>query len=179
MAHITEEEYLNKVAPDTQITVDEYKNAITGAHKLRTIVTYYIWKQLKQLHPEIDADEVLVKAYREFGQKSGEKWGEIETASEGLFKQSSRAGFTVFEQELVEISDEYAQKNFHYCPHVDALKSIGASAEEIRFFCQDVLSSGDYGNIDVHPGFELEFKKQIGAGDDHCEYCLRKCNKGN
>lgn len=176
MAHISKEEYLNKVAPNTPITEADYKEAVTGAHKLRTIVTYFIWKKLKELYPDVDANKVLVEAYRDFGQDAGKKWGAFDTAAEGLLKQSSRAGYTVFEQELIELTDDYAQKNFHYCPHVDALKSVGASDDEIRLFCQDILSAGDYGNIEVHEGFELKFNKQIGAGDDCCEYCLRKCN---
>lgn len=168
--------YMEKVFPDTPVTNEEYCNSIIAAHKARTIVCFMIWKKMKELYPTMNADRVMIEAYREFGVRTGETWGKINSAAEGLYKQSSRSGYMVFQQELVELGEDYAQKNFHYCPHIEALKSLGASDEEIKFFCRKVLSSGDYGNIDPHKGFKLEFRKQIGNGDDHCEYCLMRCD---
>ncbi len=177
MSTIGKEEYLAKVAPDKPISEEEFVTALRNAHKIRTNVCFRIWKKIKELYPDVDADRILIEAYSEFGIGEGKKWGGIESAADGLYKQSSRGGYLAFSQELKEISDDYAQKDFHYCPHVEAMKELGASAEDIRFFCQEILSSGDYGNIVPYEGYELEFKKQIGAGDDHCEYCLRKCSK--
>ena len=77
-------------------------------------------------------------------------------------------------QELQAYSEDYAQKDFHFCPHVEAARELGATPEELRFFCQEILSAGDYGNMEPHPNVKLEFKKQIGAGDDHCEYCVSR-----
>lgn len=174
---IDKAKYLEKVDPKTPISEEEYRDALRGAHKARTTVCFLIWKKMKELYPDIDADKVMIEAYSEFGIKAGEKWGYLESAGEGLYKQSSRGGYSAFGQELVAFSDDYAQKNFHYCPHVEAMKALGASAEDIKFFCQEILSAGDYGNLIPHEGYSLEFKKQIGAGDDHCEYCLTKCDK--
>ena len=165
-------EYFDKVDPDREITLEEYSEAINQAHRTRTTVCYLIWKKIKEFYPEIDADKIMIEAHREFGIKCGEKWGNINNAKESLLAQSSRAGYHAFKQELVEYTEDYAQKNFGYCPHVDALKKLGAGPEEIKFFCQEILSAGDYGNLEPHKNVRLEFKKQIGAGDDHCEYCV-------
>lgn len=177
MEIIDREKYLTKVTPDKPISQEEFSNALRNAHKIRTNLYFRIWRKLKELYPEVDADKLVIDVYREFGIDEGKKWGSIESAADGLYKQSSRAGYLAFSQELKEISEDYAQKDFHYCPHIEVLKELGASKEEIQFFCQKVLSSGDYGNLVPYEGYELIFKKQIGAGDDHCEYCLRKCNK--
>ena len=167
----------SKLKLGDEITVDEYRKAIIAAHKSRTIISYLIWKNLKERYPQVDADQFMIQTYREFGRLSGEKWGEINSASEALYKQSSKSGFLVFEQELIEYSEDYAQKNFKFCPHIEALKELHATEEEMAFFCQEILSAGDYGNMDPHPCVQLEFKKQIGAGDDHCEYCITRVKK--
>ena len=168
------EAFYKKVDPEGNITREEFRNAINGAHRSRTIVCYMIWKKMKELYPEIDADKVMIDAYREFGIYCGKKWGSICSADEAILAQSSKSGYAAFDQELVAYDKDYAQKNFHYCPHMDALDMLGVSAEEKKFFCQEILSAGDYGNLDPHDGLKLEFKTQIGAGDDHCEYCVSR-----
>lgn len=167
-------EYFDKLNLDGEITREDYRNAIVSAQKGRAMVSYLIWKEMKEQYPEIDADKVMIKAYEKFGIINGEKWGKIDNAKQALYAQSSKSGYLVFQQNLVDYSEDYAQKNFGYCPHMDAAKALGATPEELKFFCQEILSAGDYGNMIPHSGVKLEFKKQIGAGDDHCEYCVTK-----
>lgn len=168
------QEYFDKLDLEAPITQEVYRNAIVAAQKGRAMICYLIWKQMKEMYPDIDADGVMIKAYERFGVINGEKWGKVENAKQALLAQSSKSGYLVFQQELKAYSEDHAQKDFHYCPHIAAIKELGATAEEIKFFCQEILSAGDYGNMIPHPCVKLEFKAQIGAGDDHCEYCVTK-----
>lgn len=173
-AHPECQDYFDKLHLDDPITPEEFRTAVVGAHKGRATISYLVWKKMKEMYPEIDADAVMIATYREFGIINGEKWGDIQTAKASLRAQSSKSGYLAFQQELQAYTDEYAQKDFHFCPHIDAIKDLGATPEEIKFFCQEILSAGDYGNMEPHPCVKLEFKKQIGAGDDRCEYCVSK-----
>ncbi|SHH97018.1 L-2-amino-thiazoline-4-carboxylic acid hydrolase [Sporobacter termitidis DSM 10068] len=164
-----------KIALDAPITRDEYKAAVKGAIQARSAVTYFIWKTLKEMYPEADATAVLVRAYEKFGAYSGSKWGDINNAAEALTAQTSKGGYLAFEQEFIACGGDYAQKDFHCCPHIEMFRELGATDEEIKILCRDILSAGDYGNMLPHDGVRLEFKKQIGMGDDHCEYCVYKC----
>lgn len=168
------QEYFDKLNLDGEITREAYRDAVVSAQKGRAMVSYLIWKKMKEMAPEIDADAVMIAAYREFGVINGQKWGTVGNARQSLLAQSSLSGYLAFRQELQAYTEDYAQKDFHYCPHIDAARELGATPEEIRFFCQEILSAGDYGNMEPHPGVRLTFKKQIGAGDDRCEYCVSK-----
>lgn len=168
-------QFEDKVSFDHEPTREEFVAAVKGAIQSRSALTWFVWKTLQEEHPEIDATEVMGKAYRAFGRWYGEKWGEVEDAGEALCAQSSKTGYAVFQQQLSQISEDYAQKDFSFCPHMEMFEKLGATAKERQTLCQDILSEGDYGNLDVHPGLTLEFKTQIGAGADHCEYCVSKC----
>lgn len=167
-------DFFDKLDLETQPTNEDLRKAALAANKARAMIMYLIWKEMKEQYPEIDADRIMIKASEKFGIHNGKKWGNIKNAKEALYAQSSKAGYLVFQQELIEYTEDYAQKNFRFCPHVDALKELGATAEEIKFFCQEILSAGDYGNMIPHECVKLEFKAQIGNGDDHCAYCVSK-----
>lgn len=165
----------DKIDLGAEITTEDYKAAIKGATKARAAVTYFIWKTLREMCPEVDATSVLVRAYEKYGTYMGAKWGQVQNAAEALVAQTSKGGYLVFEQEFIACGEEYAQKDFHCCPHIEMFRELGATDEEIKILCQDILSAGDYGNMLPHEKVRLEFKKQIGAGDDRCEYCVYKC----
>lgn len=168
------QEYFDKLGLEKEITPEIFRNAIVSAQKGRAMISYLVWKKMKEMYPEIDADAVMIATYREFGIINGKKWGNIENAKQSILAQSSKSGYLVFQQELQAYTEDYAQKDFHYCPHIEAAKELGATPEEVKFFCQEILSAGDYGNMEPHPCVKLEFKKQMGAGDDVCEYCVTK-----
>ncbi len=162
----------DKIALEEDISKEQFAAALKGAIQARSTLTYLIWKELQKEMPETEATALLGRAYRVFGQLAGDKWDGVEDAASALRAQSSKGGFLVFQQTLRDIDSSYAQKDFAFCPHIEAFRQLGATDDEVRTLCQDILSEGDYGNLDGHEGISLEFKKQIGAGDDHCEYCL-------
>ena len=170
-----EKRFREKVTAPDSVSIKQFQLAVEGAIKARSKVTYLVWKELKEQCPEVDATKVMASAYEKFGELAGETWGDIENPGQALIAQSSMGGYLVFDQTLTECSETYAQKTFHHCPHIEAFRELGATDEEIKILCQDILSAGDYGNMNPHDKVRLEFRKQIGAGDDTCEYCVVPC----
>ena len=161
-----------KVAADQPVSNEQLVSALKGAIKARSKVTYLIWKELQQECPEVDATALLGRVYRAWGAACGETWEGVHDAASALLAQTSKGGYLTFQQQFVCAGAERAQKDFGFCPHMEALDELGATPEEKRAFCQDILSEGDYGNLDPHPGLTLTFEHQIGAGDDHCSYVI-------
>ena len=163
-----------KVAADQSVSNEQLVSALRGAIKARSKVTYLIWKELQQECPEVDATALLGRVYRAWGAACGETWEGVHDAASALLAQTSKGGYLTFQQQFVCAGAERAQKDFGFCPHMEALDELGATPEEKRAFCQDILSEGDYGNLDPHPGLTLTFEHQIGVGDDHCSYVITK-----
>ena len=161
-----------KVAVDQPVSNDELVGALKGAIKARSKVTYLIWKELQRECPDIDATALIGRVYRAWGAECGEAWEGVHDAASALLAQTSKGGYLTFQQRFVCAGEARAQKDFGFCPHMEALDELGATAEDKRAFCQDILSEGDYGNLDPHPGLTLTFEHQIGAGDDHCSYVI-------
>lgn len=161
-----------KVAVDQPVSNDELVGALKGAIKARSKVTYLIWKELQRECPNIDATALIGRVYRAWGAECGEAWEGVHDAASALLAQTSKGGYLTFQQQFVCAGEARAQKDFGFCPHMEALDELGATAEDKRAFCQDILSEGDYGNLDPHPGLTLTFEHQIGAGDDHCSYVI-------
>lgn len=161
-----------KIDLGSTLTDDDLRRQLKGAIQGRSALTYFVWKVLGEQFGEQQATELLAEAYRRYGRHYGEQWGTVHNAAEALLAQTSKGGYLTFDQEFTACTPAYAQKDFHACPHMEMFRALGATPEEMKTLCQDVLSEGDYANLDSHPGVTLTFKKQIGAGDNHCEYCL-------
>lgn len=167
-------EYFQKIQFDKQPTNEDLEKAVVGAVKDRAIIYYFIWKTIQDLHPGIDADRIMREASVKFGEYKGRKWGEVNTAKDAINAQSSKAGYLAFQQELTEYTDNYAQKNFKYCPHLDAFKELGCSEEETNKLCQDMLVYGDYGIFSPHENVKVEFPEQLSKGDACCAMCITR-----
>lgn len=161
-----------KVAVDQPVSNEQLVTALKGAIKARSKVTYLIWKELERTCPEVDAVALLGRVYRAWGAECGEAWEGVHDAASALLAQTSKGGYLTFQQHFVCAGEQRAQKDFAFCPHMEALDELGATPEDKRAFCQQILSEGDYGNLDPHPGLTLTFEHQIGAGDDHCSYVI-------
>lgn len=161
-----------KVAVDQPVSNEQLVSALKGAIKARSKVTYLIWKELERTCPDVDATALLGRVYRAWGAQCGEAWEGVHDAASALLAQTSKGGYLTFQQQFVCAGAKRAQKDFGFCPHMEALDELGATPQEKRTFCQQILSEGDYGNLDPHPGLTLTFEHQIGAGDDHCSYVI-------
>lgn len=100
--------------------------------------------------------------------------------SEGLVKKGGttslkglkKALFTkpaqwVFEMQVLQVSDDALDIDFHYCPLLAAWQKQGCSDEELSRLC-DYAMCGDRG-IAQGFGCELELPKTIARGDDVCQ----------
>lgn len=156
---------------DKDVTPEQYKAAVKGAIKDRAIIYYCIWKKLKELYPEVDADKVMQQASWDFGivkgnqiaKKIGGKEGK--SPKEVLKGQTSKGGMLVFEQEILELKDDKAVKMFNACPHLEAFKELGATPEEIKVLCRDMLCWGDYGTFAPFEGVELVWPSTLADGE--------------
>jgi len=167
-------DFFEKVGMEKQPTNEDLRKAVEGAIKDRAIIYYFVWKTIQELHPEIDADEIMREASVKFGVYKGKQWGQIDDAAQALQAQSSKTGILVFKQEYITMTPEYSEKNFHHCPHLAAFRDLGCPEEEINKLCQDMLAYGDYGIFSPHEKVRMEFKQQISKGDPVCAMCISK-----
>ncbi len=162
--------FINNSRVNEPATVEEFKDAVKSAYKDRTRQVYFIWKKLKELYPEVDANRVIREASWDFGIFQGEqiaaKYGaENIGPKEALLGQTSRGGLLVFEQEILELDDDKAVKMFNCCPHVEALTELGLSEAEIKMFCRDMLGHCDYAICHPFPNVEIDFPTTIADGE--------------
>lgn len=83
---------------DQPATVEEFTDAVLEAYKDRTRQVYFIWRKLKELYPEVDANRVIREGSYDFGLFQGEKiarkygGGDKVGPKEALLGQTSRGG---------------------------------------------------------------------------------------
>lgn len=147
-------------------TFEEFRTEVRNAYMDRSRQIYFIWKKLKALYPDVDADRVIREASWDFGVYQGEKIAEKSGGAElgpveVLLGQTSKGGMAVFDQEIKELGADRAVKIFHSCPHVDALKELGASNEEITHFCRNMLSACDFGICEPFKKIAIDFPTTV------------------
>jgi hypothetical protein len=147
-------------------TFEEFRREVRNAYMDRTRQIFFIWKKLKELCPKVDADRVIREASWDFGVYQGEKIAETSGGknlgpADVLLGQTSKGGMAVFDQEIKALGDDRAVKIFHSCPHVDALKELGASDEEITHFCRNMLSACDFGICEPFTKVDIDFPTTV------------------
>ena len=168
------QEFKKKVGYDEPVTRDELKKALEGAMRDRGLYAYFIWKAIQKLHPEIDADEILIDAMHDYGLYKSKKIGTVEDALDGMLNQSSKNGMIVFEQEFAALSEEYSEKHIHNCPLINAFREVGATQEEITKLCTKLLSPSDFGILEPFSDkVELSFPKTL-SDSDVCIMCVKR-----
>lgn len=155
---------------DKPVSIDEFKAAVKSAYMDRSRQVYFIWKKIKELYPEVDAARIIREGSWDFGLYQGKKIADKYGAGnigpkEALLGQTSKGGMLVFEQEIVELSENKAVKHFHACPHCEALKELGASPEEIRSFCRDMIGACDYAIVEPFPNVTIDFPSTVADGE--------------
>ena len=165
-------DFLKECKVDQPASVEEFHQAVKGAYKDRTTQIYFIWKKLKELYPEVDANRVIREGSWDFGLFQGEKiaakyGAENIGPKEAVLGQTSRGGLLVFQQEILELEDDKAVKMFNHCPHVEALTELGLSKEDIKMFCRDMLGACDYAICEPFPHVTIDFPTTIADGDGH------------
>lgn len=163
-------EYMESLKLDQPVSAEEFHQTVKSAYKDRSTQIYFIWKKLKELYPEVDANRVIREGSWDFGIWQGEKIAQKYGAEnigpvEALLGQSSKGGVLTFEQEFVELEDDRAVKLFHCCPHAEALAELGESPETIKMFCREMLGYCDYAICAPFPNVEIDFPTTVADGD--------------
>lgn len=171
------EECLEKIGMDKQPTIEDLKKAVIGAIKNRAQIFYFTWKTIKELHPEIDADEIMREASIKFGKFIGSKYKNVNTAKDALTQLSGKAGILAFDQKFTELNEERSVKKFYYCPHLEAFKELGCSEKEMEKLCLDMLNQGDFARFYDHKKVKLTFPQYLSKGDDCCEMTFNTVKK--
>lgn len=165
------EQFMESARVSEPATVEEFKETVKDCYKDRCRQVYFIWRKIKQLYPEVDANRIIREGSYDFGLYQGKKiaakygGGDKVGPKEALLGQTSRGGLLIFEQEIKELSDERAVKYFNCCPHVEALTELGLSKEEIKMFCRDMLGHCDYAICKPFPNVEIDFPTTIADGE--------------
>ncbi|MFA5571010.1 MAG: hypothetical protein ACOX0W_05070 [Sphaerochaetaceae bacterium] len=164
--------FVKSLELEAPVSAEEFYKAVLSAYQDRTRQVYFIWKKLKELYPEVDADRVIGEGSWDFGVFQGEqikKRSEDQEIGpvEALLGQTSKGGWMVFQQEITELNDEKSVKIFHQCPHVLALEDLGLSPAEIKTFCRDMLGRCDYGIVAPFEDVDIDFPTTVADGEGH------------
>ena len=174
------EDFEASIGKGGDASFEEFRREIRNAYMDRTRQVYFIWKKLKETHPEVDADRVVREAAWDFGVYQGRRIaaraGRNDLGpAEVLLGQTSKGGMAVFDQEIVELGNDRAVKIFHSCPHVDALNELGVSPAEITHFCRNILSACDFGICHPFPNVEIEFPTTVADHTGHgCQMIITR-----
>jgi hypothetical protein len=165
--------YMEAMDLSKPVSPDVFKNAVFNTVKDRGLIFYFMWKTLKDMHSEIDADAVMAEASHRFGLHKSNNLGEVRDAKDAMLNQTSKAGLLAFEQEINELTPERAEKAIRQCPHMAAFDEVGCTKEEKTKLCTKLLMPGDFGLLEPFPEVELEFPKNL-AENDVCIMVTRK-----
>jgi hypothetical protein len=173
-------EFIESLQLQDPVSPEDFYRAILSAYQDRTRQVYFIWRKLKELYPEVDANRVIGEGSWDFGVFQGEQIkkkyeGKDVGPVEALLGQTSKGGWFVFQQEITELNENKAVKIFHQCPHVLALQDLGLSAEEIKTFCRDMLGRCDYGICAPFEKVDIDFPTTVADGEGHgCAMTITK-----
>jgi len=175
--------YVDSLRLDESVSREEFQAALKSAYMDRSRQVWFIYKKIKELYPEVDAERIIREGSWDFGLYQGEqivqRYGaENIGPKEALLGQTSKAGWLVFEQEIVELEDDRAVKHFNACPHCEALRQLGASEEEIRTFCREMVGRCDYAIVHPFPNCEIDFPTTVGDGEGQpCRMTITRIKK--
>jgi hypothetical protein len=168
---------------DQAPSLDEFKSALLSAYMDRSTQIFFIWKKIKELYPDVDANRIIREGSWDFGvwqgNKVAKKFGGPDNVGpkEALMGQSSRGGVMVFEQEIMELNDEKALKVFHVCPHAKALEALGQDKATIKMFCRDMMGACDYGICAPFKHVKIDFPTTVADGEGKgCAMTITRVN---
>lgn len=164
------QDYMDSLKLNEPVSPEEFHQAVKSAYKDRSTQIYFIWKKLKELYPEVDANRVIREGSWDFGLWQGKKIAAKLGAEnigpvEAVLGQTSKGGVMTFEQELLELEDDRAVKLFRACPHAEALSDLGEGPETIKMFCRDMLGYCDYAICEPFPNVDIDFPTTVADGE--------------
>ena len=176
-------DFVEELKLHEDVSPADFYQAILSAYQDRTRQVYFIWRKLKELYPEVDANKVIGEGSWDFGVYQGEQIkkryeGKEIGPVEAILGQTSKGGWFVFQQEITELTNGKSVKIFHQCPHVLALEGLGLNPQEIKTFCRDMLGRCDYGICAPFDQVEIDFPTTVADGEGNgCAMTITRKNK--
>jgi len=149
--------YLEDLGVDSMASPQEVGNLLKQAIGDRGLTLYLIWKALEKRYPEIDAVGLLRDVCWERGQLPVHQWGDVKTPAEWVMKAFSKSTVLSCDQVFTEMNDKKAVVVFRCCPHMDAVRAFGATPEEVRRLCWDMMIAADFSRIEPYPHLKISF----------------------
>ncbi|WP_130860986.1 L-2-amino-thiazoline-4-carboxylic acid hydrolase [Bacilliculturomica massiliensis] len=168
------ERLLSEIRMNEPTSDQELRDAVESAIKDRSKFFYCVYKTLLELHPDIDATEVMREASRKFGSCRSGSFHNTDDCREVVKNDYPKEAMLVYEVEIEELNEDKAVCNFKHCPHMEAFREMGCTADEMERFCLDMLIYGDYAAYADCKNIELSFPRILARGEDVCEYTLTK-----
>ena len=165
---------------DKPISQEEFKAAIKSAYMDRSRQVWFIYKKLHELYPDVDSKRVIREGSWDFGlfqgQQIAEKYGpENIGPKEAIIGQTSKGGMLVFDQEIIQLEDDKAIKHFKACPHIEAIKELGASPKEVKAFCREMIGLCDFAIVEPFVNCDIDFPTTIADGiDEPCRMTITR-----
>lgn len=171
------DKFLKDIRMNEPISDEELKEVVKSAIKDRSKFFYCVYKTLTELHPEIDATEVMREASRRFGACRSGNFHGTDDCREIVKNDFPKDAMLVYAVDVEELNKDKAVCNFKKCPHMEAFEELGCTQEEAEHFCLDMLIHGDYAAYADCDEIELSFPRILARGEAVCEYTLTKKNK--
>lgn len=168
------DEFMEGLKLEEDVSAKMFEMTARRLIQARSIIFYLIWKKLKEMHPEVNATEVLKEASIEFGliQSEGLKKrleGKNIDAETCMLSHISKMQALAFDVELKSITPEKSIRYFKRCPHVEIFEELGVAPEDIKTLCRDMLCHGDYATF--YPFDNIDFIWEHTIADDGERVC--------
>jgi len=159
------------------MTVDEAKQEIKSANKMRAILYHYLLDETEQAVGAEKAAEIFRKATHRRGRDIQKMYGDCLTGCDfrevaRKFVAISAAEGTLFTPAVESADDDRAVVTMKTCPLVEAWKEMGLSGDRIARLC-DVASAIDHGTFESE-ATTLAFSHKLGQGDEMCRLIISK-----
>ena len=92
------QDFVEKLGVKDNITPEDFAKALESAIEDRAKIFYFIYKTIRRLYPEVDADRVMATASYEFGKYNSRKMGNVKDAADALLNVTSSAGMLAWKQ---------------------------------------------------------------------------------
>ena len=151
---------------------EEHIRNIRGAIEHRATWFYLLLEEARERG--LDWDDFARKAVFRTGCLHGDRQFTKTTDLREFGKEfANELERMIFEQNVVETTEERFVVEFNYCPLVSAWLKLTKNESDIAHLC-DIAMDGDRGIVSGLPGFQLDLEKTIASSDDVCRIVIKR-----
>lgn len=166
--------FLDSLRMNEPATNEELRAASEAGIRDRARFFYSVWKTIREMYPNIDAEAIMREASKKFGSCRSNYFRGLSDCREVVKNDFPKDAMLVYEVDITELGPDKAVCNFHHCPHMAAFEELGCSEEEKRKLCLEMLIHGDYAAYRDCDNIELSFSEIIARNESVCGFTLTK-----